>query len=114
MVHISGLSKLTVMWIVSFHRLATREVTEARQYYFARNPRVADRFQIAVNAAVRRIRDDPLSLPADIASFRRIRVRRFPYLLVFEISSQSRVLVIAAAHTSRRAGYWRRRSESGE
>ena len=40
--------------------------------------------------------------------FRRARVNRFPYVVVFEIRTDE-VLVVAVAHASRKPGYWQRR-----
>ncbi|HKI37123.1 MAG TPA: hypothetical protein VKA46_35040 [Gemmataceae bacterium] len=38
-----------------------------------------------------------------------MRVRRFQYVLYYEIIDPSRVRVFAVAHTRRRPGYWLRR-----
>ena len=36
---------------------------------------------------------------------RRLRLRRFPYLVIYELIAES-ILVLAVAHTSRRPDYW--------
>ena len=95
---------------VSFHRLAAKELREAHAWYFVRDPDVAVRFLYAIDAAILRIRNDPDSQPVDLKSFRWVRVRRFPYRLVFELPESQRVLDLAVADVSRRPGYWRRRS----
>ena len=41
--------------------------------------------------------------------YRWMRVRRFSYVLYYEIIDPSQVRVYAVAHTSRRPGYWLRR-----
>jgi toxin ParE1/3/4 len=94
---------------VSFHRLAAWELREAERWYAARDASVAVRFVQAVDAAVARIRQDPDAQPVEWKSFRWVRVRRFPYRLLFERRDASGVLIIAVAHTSRRPRYWRRR-----
>jgi len=89
---------------VSFHRLAAKEQREAHAWYSVRDPDVAARFLHAIDAAIMRIRDDPDSQPVESKSFRWVRVRRFPYRLIFEMAESQRVLVLAVAHISRRPG----------
>lgn len=38
-----------------------------------------------------------------------MRVRRFSYILYYEILDPTQVVVYAVAHSSRRPGYWLRR-----
>ena len=94
---------------VHFHRLAAKELQLARAWYAARDSAVAVRFLQTIDQAVSRILADPDSHPIDRKYFRRIRVRQFPYVLIFEHLDPERVLIVAVAHTSRRPGYWRRR-----
>ena len=99
------------MITVSFHRLAAEELRRAYAWYATRDPGVADRFQQAVEDAVTRIYDDAEGQPVALEYFRWVRVRRFPYRLIFEQADENRVLIIAVAHISRRSRYWRRRKE---
>ncbi len=99
------------MIAVSFHRLAAEELRKAHKWYASRDPGVATRFQEAVDHAVTRICNDPDAQPVILKHFRGVRVRRFPYRLIFEQADAHRVLIIAVAHTSRRPHYWRRRKE---
>jgi len=39
-----------------------------------------------------------------------MRVRRFSYVLYYEVLDPTQVLIYAVAHTSRRPGYWLRRT----
>lgn len=94
---------------VSFHRLAGQELRRALAWYRQRDRNVAVRFQTAVENAVDRIAADPESLPIESGHARRIRVRRFPYRLIFESLGDGRIFVIAVAHDRRRSGYWQRR-----
>jgi plasmid stabilization system protein ParE len=97
------------MIAVVFHRLAAQELRAADSWYRKREAAVAGRFLNAVGAAAVRIGEDPDSLPIERRHFRSVRVRRFPYRLIFERYGADRALVIAVAHTSRRPGYWLRR-----
>jgi hypothetical protein len=49
------------------------------------------------------------ALPVLSGPYRWVRVRRFPYLLIFRRKSPEVIVIVAVAHTSRRPGYWRRR-----
>jgi hypothetical protein len=39
-----------------------------------------------------------------------MRVRRFPYVLYYEILDSFTVMIYAVSHTGRRPGYWLRRA----
>lgn len=68
---------------IVFRRLATQEYREARKWYAARSNHVAGRFTTAVDGAVSKIATDPERLPSLVGSFRWVKVRGFPYILVF-------------------------------
>lgn len=95
---------------VIFHRLAAREYREARNWYAARSKTVAERFRLAVGNAVDRIAVEEDALPILSGQYRWVRVRRFPYILIFRYRSVNELMIVAVAHTSRRPGYWRRRT----
>jgi toxin ParE1/3/4 len=93
---------------LKFHRLAAKEFREAIRWYAERSSTASARFELAVDDALLRIRRDPGALPIERPHFRSVRVKRFPFRLIFEHDEQ-RALILAVAHTSRRSGYWRRR-----
>jgi hypothetical protein len=94
---------------VRFHRLAAREYEETRAWYERRRDRLGDAFTNEVDRAIVRIAKDPTRWPVSFVKFRRVRLRRFPYVLYYHVVHASQVLVLAVAHTRRRPGYWRRR-----
>jgi toxin ParE1/3/4 len=94
---------------VDFHRLALRELVGASAWYRERSEQARVRFRNAVFDAVERIATDPHAHVVLASPYRSVRVRRFPYVLIYEILDDKRVLIVAVAHTSRRPGYWRRR-----
>lgn len=94
---------------VEFHAHAEREIHSAGRWYRRRSPSSAQRFLQAVNEAVQRI-----VTAADLGSpyqdqIRWMRVKRFPYLIYYEIRDPHPIYIYAIAHTSRRPNYWRRR-----
>jgi plasmid stabilization system protein ParE len=53
------------MIAIRFHRLAAKELRAAYGWYAARNLDAANRFLIAVDRAVLRVRQDPDSFPTE-------------------------------------------------
>jgi hypothetical protein len=96
--------------VIEFHHLALNEVRQAVAWYRAKSPRTAERFVEHVAIVVDRALKDPESHPTIGGRFRYIRIRNFPFILVYEIRGKREVFVVALAHTSRRAAYWRRMS----
>ena len=94
---------------VIFNRLAIKDYREARVWYSGRSEDAAASFIDEVSAAVKRISEAPDTLPFVSGKYRRVRVERFPYVLVFYKRTEHDIRVVAVAHTSRRPGYWRRR-----
>ncbi len=94
---------------VVFHPLAAREYRSARDWYAERAVEAAESFRIAVDQAVSRISSQSEFLPKLGPAYRFVRVRRFPYVLIFRERSPESIMVTAVAHTSRRPGYWRGR-----
>lgn len=94
---------------VVFHRLAAREYRSSRDWYAECSADAAEKFYVAVDQAVSRIasESDPSAKLGPV--YRWVRVRRFPYVLIFRERSPESIMVMAVAHTSRRPGYWRSR-----
>lgn len=93
---------------VAFHRLAAVELRTAYGWYSARNATIASQFLECIDQAIARVLSDPDSHPIDRKHFRCVRIRRYPYSLIFE-HQEGRVLIVAFAHAKRRPGYWNRR-----
>ena len=95
---------------LSVHLLAVKEYDAAFAWYARRSVNVAARFRDEVNAAIGRISASPSSGPALTSKDRFVRVRRYPYILIYRIFPDQSMAVLAVAHTARRPGYWKRRS----
>lgn len=92
---------------------AEKELREASLYYENKQQGLGARFLERVRRTLLAIGGDPQRFPAYegrrlARRFRRARVSRFPYVVVF-YSRQDKVVIVAVAHTSRRPGYWRNR-----
>ena len=94
---------------VRFHRLAAQEYRVASDWYRKRDASVADRFRNAVDFAINRLRSDPNSHEQIFDGIYSIRLRRFPYLLIYVRDHSENLLILAVAHAKRRSAYWKRR-----
>lgn len=107
-------------FMLRLHERAKDEIREAAAWYDGQNQGLGRRFVAAVRDAFDSLEEDPqrfakLETLARNTSFRRILVRGFPYMVVFEPLEHD-VFVYAVAHAARRPNYWRRRkrNDSGE
>ena len=84
---------------------ATAEAAEARAWYGGHSPELAGRFMEDLDGAIADIVEHPERWQTVRRQARRFRMHRFPYAVVYTFDD-SRVRVIAIAHTKRRPGYW--------
>lgn len=92
---------------------AEQEALAAATWYEHKLLGLGDDFVATYAAALEAIEKEPLRYPRleTIRSRRNIRrciLRRFPYMVIFEVLPQETV-ALAVAHTSRRPNYWRGR-----
>jgi plasmid stabilization system protein ParE len=90
------------------HPEAKEEAALAGEWYFSHDPVAGVRFLGALRRAVERVVETPLSWPRYIGRTRFVRLRRFPYIVVYRVTRKT-LKVIAIAHTSRKPGYWKSR-----
>lgn len=94
---------------------AEEELREAMLYYEQQREGLGADFYECVNETILTIGQERLRFPVYEGrplnrEFRRARVARFPYIVIFE-TRRDETLVIAVAHTSRSPGYWEHRSQ---
>ncbi|WP_437716736.1 type II toxin-antitoxin system RelE/ParE family toxin [Sorangium sp. So ce448] len=99
---------MAVAKAVELQPAALAEAEEAVVWYAERDSRVAGAFVAELEAALERIAEAPGRWPAHQHGTQRVRLARFPYLVVYR-DEPERVLVVAVAHAKRRPGYWRKR-----
>jgi plasmid stabilization system protein ParE len=95
---------------VRFHPGALDEAEAATDWYRRRSVRASQLFLDELDRAIDRLEDDADQFPEHIWGTRRIVLRKFPYLVIFRVTT-TEVEVIAVAHGHRRPGYWRDRVE---
>ncbi len=89
-------------------RLAIKELRKARRKYARVDARLASDFIDELFRALTEIEAHPLAAPLYLFGTRIYRLRRFPYLIIYDVMN-SLIQVIAVAHVKRAPGYWRRR-----
>ena len=96
--------------MIEFHPLARDELQVALAWYREKSARTAVRFLQRIDESLRRLIVDPSSYPTIGRRFRYIRVRKFPFVLAYQVRSAGDIFIVAVAHTSRRSGYWTSRA----
>lgn len=81
------------------------EIEEAAVWYEARRVGLGIEFVEAVDRALFDIAEAPGRSPIWSAPWRRAVLRRFPFVVFYEVDD-ARVVVMAVAHARRRPGYW--------
>lgn len=72
------------------------------------SPKAAGGFLDEFEVAVQRISKEPDRWPRYRLGTHRYMLNRYPYMLIYVVRADS-IRVLAVAHTSRQAGYWRDR-----
>lgn len=85
--------------------IAEREVEEAARWYEARERGLGQAFVDEVLHTLDAIEAEPETLPLLRDPYRRKLLDRFPYAVIYKVTSK-RVYVRAVAHGRRRPGYW--------
>lgn len=97
---------------------AADELEEAASWYDRQRPGLGRELVTEVRAALRSLAGGPRAgSPVDAVDpalgVRRVRVRRFPYQVVYLVIDHD-VVVIAIAHDRRKPGYWAERVAADE
>jgi len=104
------------MRVVHVHQAAADEAVEAAAWYELQQPGLGSEFDAAIQAALDLIEQEivpltPMPGTAGTRGAMRLVLKRFPYdIVVFDY--ESKTLVLAIAHHSRRPGYWRSRQRA--
>ncbi|MFO0812222.1 MAG: type II toxin-antitoxin system RelE/ParE family toxin [Gemmatales bacterium] len=90
------------------HEDAEVELAEVLEYYATRRKGLDGEFLREFEAALVKIRENPLQFAADMDGVRLCPFRRFPYAVVY-VEYDEILWVLAVAHQHRRPRYWDRR-----
>ena len=97
------------MRAIGFHPEAKAELDYASIYYEVEQPGLGEEFLAEAERTFAHI----ASFPESGSEFRRtgcrkFGVRRFPYVIVYDVLPDS-IRIVAVAHGKQRPGYWRKR-----
>jgi toxin ParE1/3/4 len=97
--------------VADFHQEAGAEYDAAFDWYLARSPDAALRFDAEVDRALAHIVQEPSRWAVGSYGTRRFLLRQFPFILVYRERVSGNIQIVAVAHTSRirKPGYWKRR-----
>lgn len=97
------------MTVVRFLPEAEIELLHEVAYYSEARSGAGVRFEVAVEAAIERVRRHPLGgAPSDHGT-RSVLIKGFPFSMVYRASA-AEILVVAIAAHRRRPGYWLHRA----
>ena len=94
--------------IVLFRSVAEAELAEAWDHYESIDPKLADDFLARVDSALERVVANPEAYEVVHRDLRRVRLRRFPHLLVYRVVGDV-VVVVACTHPRQTVARWRGR-----
>lgn len=97
----------------AFSEFAAEVLIEAVDHYQACRDGLGAEFAVAVGEAVQHLMDHPEACPRVWRGYRRCRVRRFPYGLVYTVAGEV-IQIIAVMHLHREPEYWLPRTRSGD
>ncbi len=91
---------------ITYHPLFHCDVMEAANWYDRRSAGLGDAFATNVKSTVAEIIDDPDRFAATPMGLRYLRVERFPYLVLFDVTEEQ-VCFLGVLHTARSIEKWR-------
>ncbi len=94
---------------ITFHDQAAAEYDAAFDWYLARSPDSARKFDSEVQRALQQILEHPRRSATGPSGTRRYLLRKFPFLLIYRELSQETVQIVAVAHANRKPGFWTQR-----
>jgi plasmid stabilization system protein ParE len=93
---------------IRFHPEAREEYQLAYEWYLARSPQAAVKFEAELDRVLASIEASPGLFPAYDDHHRFATLRRYPYSVVYQ-QVAGQLVIVALAHSRRSAGYWQGR-----
>lgn len=97
------------MFDFRFHPEAREELFEAGRYLKSDDPEQGELFKLAFGLSLDWVRSQPLIFRCFDEDFRKVKVGKFRYSLIFRIRGDE-IQILAIAHMSRKPGYWKDRA----
>jgi toxin ParE1/3/4 len=90
---------------VAFHPEAEAELAYALDYYTERRSQLGIEFVVAVEQALRFVRENPAAGTPVREDLKRWLLRRFPYYVLFR-EGDHQLFILAIAHQKQKPEYW--------
>lgn len=82
-----------------------RDVDDIRRYYRELSPHLEAAFEAAFKDAIARLKANPLAYSQGRGAMRRVRLKRFPYLVGYLVKPDA-ILVVGVVHAARDPDIW--------
>ena len=96
--------------LIKFHPKADIELQEAIHWYASKRLGLDYEFMRCVDETISRITSDPEMFPVALRNTRKAMVRRFPYIIYYEIR-KNELMVLAVFHSKRNPVNWQGRNQ---
>jgi hypothetical protein len=93
---------------ILFEEDAKVELRKSAKHYDLQKPGLGSEFTLEVSAALDYIGRHPFASPSVQGGFRRKRVTRFPFDVIYAVEEE-RIVVVAVMHHQRHPDYWKGR-----
>lgn len=90
---------------IELHPEAIAEAHSIRLWYLSRDSKASEAYMLEFDSALANIAESPNRWPRFLHGSRRYLMRRFPYSIVYRVTTTA-VEVLAVAHNRKRPGYW--------
>lgn len=94
--------------MLDFHPAAATELQASVAWYLERSTQAASAFLASVRQALQNLENNSARVAADADGFRRLRLRKYPFQIIYRETARG-LRVVAVAHTARRPDYWKDR-----
>lgn len=93
---------------VELHETAEVELWEAIDWYDEQREDLGKEFARELERVVKVISSTPERFPIVFGQARKVVLKRFPYIIIFEVRDQL-IIILAIFHTSRQPKQWQKR-----
>ena len=93
---------------IELHETAEEELWEAIDWYDQQKNKLGREFAKAIEEFVAKIKTQPFLFPKIKKNKRKAVLKRFPYIIVFEIIGET-IFILAIFHTKRNPKIWQKR-----
>lgn len=89
-------------FIVEFLPRARKELLDSWDWYEDKQPGLGDRFLSDIYKIINLIEQNPERYPERKKKFREARIDIFPYLIIYQVNKQKKIIAVSSVfHTSR-------------